>query len=155
MRCPARPAISITRMPRSKYSGRAFRTLSNFSGYSDASTASPSPVASTPAGYLFFMKRIVADPIAPATTAFFQLSMVPPIANFFPRLYPLAHNLLHLCPMPLSRPLLSSASQVVNARLDPFCHSDRSRSVSDGGAEEPASCYHHSSASYNRPSFIL
>jgi hypothetical protein len=50
MRIPARLAISITCIPRSKYSGNARFTFSNLSGYSEASTASPIPVASTPAG---------------------------------------------------------------------------------------------------------
>src|SRR5215469_12859636 len=75
MRFPALPAISMTCMPRSKYSGSDRRTLSNFSGYSDANAASPTPVASTPAGYFFFRNRNVAAPIEPITTAFFQLSI--------------------------------------------------------------------------------
>src|SRR5437868_3813491 len=69
-------------MPRSKYSGNDCRTLSNFSGYSAASTARPTPVASTPAGYLFFINKIAADPIAPRTSAFFQLSITVPQKQF-------------------------------------------------------------------------
>src|SRR6266481_94516 len=75
MRLPAFAAISITCMPRSKYSGSERFTLSNFSGYSEANTASPTPVANTPAGYFLLMNRNAAAPIEPKTTAFFQLSI--------------------------------------------------------------------------------
>jgi hypothetical protein len=66
----------MTCIPRSKYSGNERRTRSNLSGYSDASTAKPTPVASTPAGYFFLINRNAAAPIELITTAFFQLSIL-------------------------------------------------------------------------------
>src|SRR5579862_1304423 len=107
MRRPARSANSITRMPRSKYSGSERRTFSNFSGYSAASTANPMPVDNTPAAYLFFINKTVAAPIDPATTAFFHASIsllrnTLLIAIVLPDIY-----LSPVNPMPVSPAVLS------------------------------------------------
>src|ERR1019366_106051 len=114
IRLPACPAISITRMPRSKYSGSDCRTCSNFSGYSAASIARPTPVASTPAGYFLFINKIPAAPIDPSTTAFRHPSIAlppeqPHLFAIVPQRPPVAPN---------GAPLASFASFILPSSLE-------------------------------------
>src|SRR6185312_10805822 len=78
-------------------SGIRSRTSANFSGYSDAIAAIPTPARMTPAVHFFFRNIAVPTPAAPLTSATFQFSIPPsPLTEFYPMpntAYPMLPNL--------------------------------------------------------------
>src|ERR1700681_4575996 len=74
-RSPTRVATSRKLLPRSIKLGSRLRTSAKFSGYSDASVASPTPARMMPAVHFFFRNIAVPTPAAPLTSATFQFSI--------------------------------------------------------------------------------
>src|SRR4029077_6940114 len=74
-RSPTRVATARKLLPRSMKSGIRSRTSANFSGYSDAIAAIPTPARITPAVHFFFRNNAVPRPAAPLASATFQFSI--------------------------------------------------------------------------------